>query len=315
MDDMIDAGPAEWAVFWAVVMIALGTDIVATRKESGAFTMPRAALWSALWIALALAFGVWVAVRFGREAGVTYLTAYLLEKSLSIDNVFVFVLIFSQTGIPAALQRRALFWGIFGALVMRAALIASGLYLLERFHWVIYPFAALLLYTALRILREEKRGDDLASATCTLCHTWISRVVPIAATAQGERFLVRSNGRLHATPFLVAIVAIEATDLAFAVDSIPAVLAVTREPYLVYTSNVLALIGLRSLYFLLAGLLRRLRFLRAGLAFMLVFVAGKLVVGDAIEISPFASLAVIAGTFTVSIIASWAFPALKRGRK
>jgi tellurite resistance protein TerC len=305
---MITAGPLDWAVFGAAVAIALVADLVSTRSGRGTLTLKQAALWSGMWIALSLAFAAWVAFRFGSDAGVSYLTAWLVEKSLSVDNLFVFVLIFSQTGIPPQLQRRALFWGVFGALLMRALLIGLGLFLFERFHWIVYPFAALLLFTAVRMLLEKERGGKLVKGTCTLCNTWIARVVPIAPDAKGEHFLVRKEGSWHATPFLVAIVAIELADLAFAVDSIPAVLAITQEPYLVYTSNVFALIGLRSLYFLLSGVIRKLRFLKTGLAVMLVLVAGKLLLSGVVEIPPLVSLAVIAITFTVSIVASYVFP-------
>ncbi len=254
---MVAAGPAEWAVFWTAVAVVLIVDIAVARAGGRTQTVRGAAVWSAAWIGLGLAFGAWVAVRFGGEAGLTYLTAYTLEKSLSVDNLFVFVLIFAQTGIPPALQHRALFWGIVGALIMRAVLIALGLYLLEQFHWVIYAFAALLVYAAVRTLRGDERQRKLVEASCSLCTSWIARFIPIAPVGKGARFLVREDGQLKATPLLVALVVIETSDLVFAIDSIPAVFAVTRDPFLVYTSNVFALLGLRSLYFVLAGAIRR----------------------------------------------------------
>ena len=272
-------------------------------------TLRSAALWSSAWIGLGVGFGAWLWLRFGAEAGLTYLTAYTLEKSLSVDNLFVFALIFSQTGIAPPLQHRALFWGIAGALVMRAVMIGAGVYLLARFHWVIYPFAALLVFAALRMLRGEEKERKLAEATCALCSSWVARFIPISTVAEGSRFLVRKQGRLMATPLLVALVAIEATDLLFAVDSIPAVLAVTRDPFLVYTSNVFALLGLRSLYFVLAGVMQGLRFLRVGLAVMLLFAAAKMLLAGVIDIPPGVSLALVAGIFTVAIAASRLFPA------
>ena len=306
---MVAAGPAEWTVFWTAVAVVLIVDIAVARAGGRAQTVRSAAMWSGVWIGLGLAFGAWVAVRFGGDAGLTYLTAYTLEKSLSVDNLFVFVLIFAQTGIPAALQHRALFWGIVGALIMRAVLIALGLYLLEQFHWVIYAFAALLVYAAVRTLRGEERQRKLVEASCSICTSWVARFIPITPVGKGARFLVREDGRLKATPLLVALVVIETTDLVFAIDSIPAVFAVTRDPFLVYTSNVFALLGLRSLYFVLAGAIRGLRFLHVGLAIMLLFVAAKMLLAGVVEIPPGVSLAAIAVIFTVAIVASRLFPA------
>jgi tellurite resistance protein TerC len=295
---------SEWAVFWTVVAAALAIDLAVSRTV----TLRGAALWSAIWIGLGLAFGAWIALRLGSDAGITYLTAYVLEKSLSVDNLFVFILIFSLTGITPDLQRRALFWGIVGALIMRAVLIALGVELLERFHWAVYPLALLLAYAAVRMLRSEEKQSRVVEQSCSLCTTWVARFIPIIPTLQGTRFLVRRDGRLMATPLLVALATIETTDLLFAIDSIPAVFAVTRDPFLVYTSNVFALLGLRSLYFLVAGAIRRLRFLRIGLAVMLLLAAAKLIVGDTIEIPALASLATIALVLTAAILASLLFP-------
>ena len=307
---MNGAGAADWAVFWGLVALVLVVDLAFARTHA----LRGAAIWSAAWIGLGLGFGAWVWLRFGGEAGLAYLTAYTLEKSLSIDNLFVFALIFQQTGIPPPLQRRALFWGIAGALLMRAVMIGAGVYLLARFHWLIYPFAVLLVYAAVRMLRGEEQQVRLAEATCALCSSWVGRVVPIHRAQEGSRFLVRKEGRLMATPLLVALIAIEATDLVFAVDSIPAVLAVTRDPFLVYTSNVFALLGLRSLYFVLAGVMRELRFLRPGLAVMLLFAAAKMVLGGLVEISPAVSLAVVGGILLLSVVASRLFPGRKPAR-
>ncbi len=295
----------DWIVFALVVAGALAVDLGVSRKTD----VRGAAKWSAVWIGLGLAFGLWIFLRQGADVGITYLTAYLLEKSLSVDNLFVFILIFSLTGIPAALQHRALFWGIVGALVMRGVLIGLGVELLERFHWAIYPLAALLVYAAVRMLRGTEIQSRYIEMGCAVCTSWVARFIPIIPTLQGSRFLVRKEGRLMATPLLVALAMIETTDLVFAVDSIPAVLAVTRDPFLVYTSNVFALLGLRSLYFLVANAVRRLRFLRVGLAIMLLLAAAKLAIGSAVEIPPLASLAAILVVFLAAIGASLAFPA------
>ena len=294
----------DWIVFWSVIAIALAVDFTVSRTTG----TRRAGLWSAVWIGLGLGFGAWIALRHGADAGVTYLTAYLLEESLSVDNLFVFILIFSLTGIPPDLQPRVLFWGIAGALAMRAAMIAAGVQVLEHFHWAIYPLAALLAYAAYRMLRGEERQTQLVEKGCALCSSWLARVMPIHPQLEGRRFLVRREGRWMATPMLVALAVIETTDLLFAIDSIPAVFAVTRDPFLVYSSNIFALLGLRSLYFLLAGVIRKLRFLRFGLAVMLLLAAGKLALGSMVEIPPLASLAAIVVIFGTAIGASLLFP-------
>ena len=295
---------SDWAVFWIVVAGALVVDLSASRKP----TPGAAALWSAIWIGLGLGFGAWIWLRHGADAGITYLTAYSLEKSLSVDNLFVFILIFSLTGIPAELQRRALFWGIVGALAMRAVLIGLGVELLDRFQWAIYPLALLLIYAAVRMLRGTEAQSRTIEKGCAVCTSWVSKIVPIIPTLQGTKFLVRKDGRLMATPLLVALAMIETTDLVFAVDSIPAVLAVTRDPFLVYTSNIFALLGLRSLYFLAANAIRRLRFLRFGLAAMLLLAAAKLMLGDVVHVPALVSLGAIVAVFGVSIAASLLFP-------
>jgi tellurite resistance protein TerC len=294
----------EWIVFFALVVGALAIDLAVSKKSD----TRSAAAWSAVWIALGLGFGGWISLRLGAEAGINYFTAYLLEKSLSVDNLFVFILIFSLTGIPAGLQHRALFWGIFGALVMRAVLIALGIELLERFHWAIYPLAALLAYAAWRMLRGEEQQSRFVEQQCAICESWLARFIPIDPRLHGARFLVRVNGRLMATPLLVALTVIETTDLLFAVDSIPAVLAVTRDPLLVYSSNVFALLGLRSLYFLLAGAIRKLQFLRIGLALMLLLAAAKLALGNVVHVPPLVSLGAIVVIMLVSVIASLLYP-------
>ena len=308
---MTTAGLVEWTVFWTVVGVALVADIVVARLGGRTPTMRNAALWSAAWIGLGLVFGAWVALRLGADAGITYLTAYLLEKSLSVDNLFLFVLIFTQTGIPARLQHRALFWGIVSALIMRAVLIALGVYLLERFHWVIYLFAGFLVFAAWRMLWGKEEEIKRIGASCALCTSWIGRFIPIMPVTTGTGFLIRKGGRLMATPLLVALVVIETTDLIFALDSIPAVFAVTRDPFLVYTSNVFALLGLRSLYFVLAGAIRDLRFLRTGLGIMLLLVAAKMLLADIVEIPPVVSLGVVVLIFGVAIVASRLFPGVR----
>lgn len=295
------AGNLEWAVFGALVAGLLLVDLAFGRRAS---LRRQAWLWSAIWIGVALGFGLWLTVRLGADIGLTYLTAYFLEKSLSVDNLVVFALVFSQTGIAPELQRRVLFWGVFGALAMRAVLIGSGIYLLERFEWLVYPFGALLAYAAFSMWRGEQQRRVWVETSCALCTSWISRFFPIVPEPHGERFIVKVGGKRHATPLLVALVAIEGADLLFAVDSIPAVLAITRDPFLVYTSNVFALLGLRSLYAVIGDLASRFRYLRLGLAALLVFVAAKLVLTGVVHIPPGVSLGVIAAILGLAAAAS-----------
>jgi tellurite resistance protein TerC len=309
---MSSAGAVEWTVFAALVAGLLFIDIAYASR--GARSRRSAWVWSAVWIGVALACGLWIAARLGSEAGLTYVTAYFLEKSLSVDNLVVFALVFSQTGIPPALQRRALFWGVVGALVMRAVLIGFGIYLLERFHWLVYPFGALLAYAAFRMWKGEQQRRVWIETRCTLCTSWISRFIPIVPESRGERFIVKVDGKRHATPLLVALVAIESADLLFAVDSIPAVFAVTRDPFLVYTSNVFALLGLRSLYVVIGDLITRFRYLRVGLAALLLFVSAKLALSGFVHIPPGVSLGIIVAILAVAAAASrWLPGPVSRG--
>jgi tellurite resistance protein TerC len=299
------AGTADWIVFAALVAGLLALDIGYASRGAQVRSRRKAWAWSAVWIGIALAFGAFVWLRLGRGAGVDYLTAYALEKSLSVDNLVVFALVFSQTGIPPAQQRRILLWGVIGALVMRALLIMGGVYLLTRFDWLVYPFAVLLLYAAVRMLRSESRERLWVENTCQLCSSWVGRFVPIAVEYHGQRFTVRRAGKRYATPLLVALVAIESADLVFAVDSIPAVLAVTRDPFIVYTSNVFALLGLRSLYAVIGDVFDRFPYLRMGLAVLLAFVAAKLALTGFVHIPSGVSLGVIALVLLAATAASF----------
>ena len=256
------------------------------------------------WIGVALAFGVWVVTAKGPTAAAEYYAAYLLEFSLSVDNIFVFVIVFSELHIPAEHQRRVLGWGIAGALVFRAVMITSGLALVQRFHWITYPFSALILFAAWRMLFAEERERRVVERACDVCSTWIARVIPVSPVLHGHDFWRREGGRLIATPLFVALAVIETTDIVFALDSVPAVLAVTRNPLIVYSSNVLAMFGLRSLYFVISDALGRLRFLRQGLAVVLVFTGGKMIGSGWVDISPGLSVSVIGLILGVTIVAS-----------
>ena len=258
----------------------------------------------AIWVGVALAFGVWVAVARGSTAATEYYAAYLLELSLSVDNIFVFVIIFSELHIPAENQRRVLAWGVAGALVFRAIMITTGIVLIQRFEWIVYLFGALILFAAWRLLFAEERERRVVAAACEVCSTWIARVVPVSPVLDGHRFWRREGRRLVATPLFVALAVIETTDIVFALDSVPAVLAITRNPLIVYSSNVLAMLGLRSLYFVVSDALDRLRFLRYGLAAVLVFTGAKMLCGRWVHISPGVSVGIIGIVLGVTIAVS-----------
>jgi len=257
-----------------------------------------------MWVGIGLAFGLWILAAQGGTAATEYYAAYFLEESLSVDNIFVFIIIFSELQIPAELQRRVLWVGILSALVLRGLMIVAGIALIARFEWVMYPFAALILFAAWRMLFGAERERKVVRGACNVCETWIARVVPVSPVLQGGAFWRREGGRLVATPLLVALVVIETTDLVFALDSVPAVLAITRNPLIVYSSNVMAMLGLRSMYFVLADALHRLRYLRPGLALILVFTATKMLATDWIHISAGVSVLVIGLVLAATIAAS-----------
>jgi tellurite resistance protein TerC len=301
-------------LFGVLVLSALALDLgLFNRQRDGQreLTLREAAARTAAWAALSLLFGLVVLALYGKYAALTFVTAYLLEQSLSIDNVFVFLLIFSELRVPPAQQRGVLLWGVIGALVMRALLIGAGLFLLNRFHWVVYPFAALIIFAAFRLLWGGQKQRELVVAACAICSTWVARIIPITPQYHGRLFWVRQaerGGRLVATPLLVALIIVETTDIVFALDSVPAVLAVTREPFIVYTSNVFAMLGLRSLYFVLAGIVERFRYLRIGLAAILIFFGARLLLSNVFEIPNGVSLGVIAAALALAVAASLKWP-------
>jgi tellurite resistance protein TerC len=258
----------------------------------------------AFWVAVGLAFGVWVAVARGAVAAAEYYAAYLLELSLSVDNIFVFVIVFSELHIPAEYQHRVLGWGVAGALFFRAVMIGAGIALIQRFQWIMYPFGGLILFAAWRMLFAEERERRVVAGACDVCSTWIARVVRVSPMPHGHDFWRREGGRLIATPLFVALVVIETTDIVFALDSVPAVLAVTRNPLIVYSSNVLAMFGLRSLYFVVSDALERVRYLRRGLAVVLVFTGAKMLTSEWVHISPGVSVGIIVVVLIVTIAVS-----------
>lgn len=311
----------------------LALDLGVFNRKSHEIKLKEALTWSAVWIGMAFAFcGVvwWLfdreassaaaqaataaaqagvagakAAISGHEAVMLFLTGYLLEKSLSVDNLFIFALLFGYFKVPANLQHRVLFWGIIGALVLRAAFILAGVALIEKFHWMMYVFGVIVLVSGIKMaMPGEKNVEPERNPLLRL----LRRFMPVTDTYQGQHFFVKREGRTWATPLFVVLIAIETTDLVFAVDSIPAVIAVTRDPFLVYTSNVFAILGLRALYFALAGLLNLFHYLGYGLAVVLSFIGIKMLLVDVVKINPMYSLAFVIFCITAAIVASLLWP-------
>jgi len=304
------ASPALWAGFLGFVAVMLALDLGVFHRRNHTINLREAAIWSGVWIGLALLFNGGIALRFGPEKGLEFLTGYLIEKALSVDNLFVFVVIFAFFKVPSELQHRVLFWGIIGALVLRAAFIFAGGALLEALHWAIYLFGGILLLTGVRLVVTS--GEEPHPEKNPVVRLF-SKVIPISPQYAGARFTVVEAGKRMATPLLLALVTVEVTDVVFAVDSIPAIFAVTRDPFIVFTSNIFAILGLRSLYFLLAGVIGKFRFLKIGLAGILLFVGAKMLASGVIKVPIGLSLAVVGGLLAASIVASLLFP--KRGDK
>ena len=290
-----------WAAFLLFVALMLSLDLGVFHRHAHTVTRKEAAIWSAVWIGLAGVFNVGVYALMGQQAGVEWTTGYVIEKSLSVDNIFIFLLIFSTFAVPPEFQHRVLFWGILGALVMRAALILAGAALLSTFHFIIYVFGAFLIITGLRFLRSSEETPSLEKNRLVRL---AKRFFPTTEGYEGQKFFTRRNGVLFATPLFLVLVLIESTDLVFAVDSVPAIFAITDDPFIVFTSNVFAILGLRSLYFVLSGYLSDLRYLRPALAAVLVFVGTKMALLDVYKIPSLVSLAVIVGILGVAIGAS-----------
>jgi len=289
-----------WAAFIVFVIAMLALDVFVLHRRAHEVSLREAGIWSTIWIALGLGFAGLVWAWDGSDTAQAYLAGYLIEKSLSVDNIFLFVAIFSAFAIPARYQHRVLMFGIIGALLMRAAFIAAGITLLEAIHPVIYVFCAVLLVAAFNMLRGDTHTAPEQSRAVKLLRRWL----PVTEELHGQRFVLRDGGRLLATPLLLALLVVETTDVIFAVDSIPAVLAVTTDPFVVYTSNVFALLGMRALYFLLAGAAGRFRYLRPGLAVILGGVAVKLLLADVVKFPAWSAPAFIAAVLAVVAAAS-----------
>ncbi len=294
-----------WIAFNGFVLLMLALDLGVFHRKAHEVSIKEAGAWSAVWIALALAFNYGLYLVKGEEPALQFLAGYLIEKSLSVDNIFVFVLIFGFFAVPAAYQHRVLFWGVLGALVMRGIFIAAGAALLAKFHWIIYVFGAFLIVTGIKMAVVRTEGiHPERNPLVRLAR----KLLPVSSEYHGQSFFVREGGRLVATPLLLVLLMVESTDLVFAVDSIPAIFAVTSDPFLVYTSNVFAILGLRSLYFLLAGVVEKFRYLKLGLSVVLAFVGVKMLLTDVAKIPIALSLAVIALVIAVSIALSLLLP-------
>ncbi len=290
-----------WVGFTAFVLVMLALDLGVFHRKAHAVSIREATIWSGVWVTLAMIFNLGLYWFQGPEPALQFFTGYLIEKSLSVDNIFVFALIFGYFAVPAVDQHRVLFWGILGALVMRAAFILAGSALLAQFHWILYVFGAFLIITGIRMARHQEL--EIHPEDNPLLKL-VRRLVPVTRDHHGHHFFVREAGRWMATPLFLVLVLLESTDLVFAVDSIPAIFAVTTDPFLVYTSNIFAILGLRSLYFLLAGVMGKFVYLKLGLSAVLVFVGTKMTITELYKIPSLVSLAVIAAILTASVVAS-----------
>jgi len=290
-----------WIVFAVIVGGLLSLDLFVFHRDAHAVRMREAAIWVTIWVTLGLAFGAYVFVTQGATKGAEYLAGYLIEYSLSMDNVFVFAVLFGYFAVPPQYQHRLLFWGVLGAIVFRAIFILAGTALLESFHFVIYIFGALLLFTAWRMVTA---GAEHADPGQNPILRLLRRFVRITDTYEGQRFFVRREGILWATPLFAALVAVETSDIMFAIDSVPAILAITTDTFIVFTSNAFAIMGLRSLYFLLAGLIERFEYLKYGLAALLAFAGVKMLLSDVFHIDVWVSLGIIVTILLVSVVVS-----------
>ena len=290
-----------WVGFNALVLVMLALDLGVFHRKAHVVTLREASAWTAVWVSLALLFNAGIWYFAGPQKGLEFLTGYLVEKSLAVDNIFVIALIFSYFAVPAAYQHRVLFWGILGALVMRGAFIAAGAYMLQQWHWIIYVFGGILLITGVKMaLRKDEAIDPEHNPVVRLARRWL----PLTPRYDGQKFWTIENGRRVATPLFLVLLLVEFTDLVFAIDSIPAIFAITSDPFIVYTSNVMAILGLRSMYFLLAGVVHKFVYLKFGLSLVLVFVGAKMMLIDVFKVPTTVSLAVIATVIGGSIALS-----------
>ncbi len=300
--------PALWIGFTVFVLAMLALDLGVFHRKAHEVHVKEALVWTGIWISLALAFNVGVYFFFGSDPALEFLTGYVIEKALSVDNIFVFLVLLQAFAVPAKYQHRVLFWGILGALVMRAIFIVLGASLLQHFQWVSYVFGAFLVFTGIKLLLQK---GDISTDGRNVVFRAFERLVPATSDYESGHFSVVRDGKRYATPLLLVLVAVETSDIVFAVDSIPAIFAITRDPFIVYTSNVFAILGLRALYFALAGMLGKFQYLKVGLSLVLAFVGAKMLIAPVYEIPVLGSLAVIAGLLGGSIVTSLLLPSIK----
>jgi tellurite resistance protein TerC len=297
-----------WIGFNVVVVALLILDLKVFHRKAHVIGIRESLLWSAFWIGLSLLFNLGIYFWRGSETALEFLTAYLIEKSLSVDNLFVFFLIFSYFAVPSLYQRKVLFWGILGAIVMRLAFILAGVTLVERFHWALYVLGAVLILAAIRLaVRKDAPVDPEKNVVLRL----FRRFIPVSEGYEGDRFFIRRAGRLVATPLIVVVLVVETTDIVFAVDSVPAVLGITLDTFIVYSSNVCAILGLRALYFALAGIMGMFRYLHYGLVTVLLFIGIKMLISDAYDMPVGVALGGVGGVLVVSIVVSLLHPLRK----
>ena len=305
---MNSGSPLVWTLFAAVVILALAVDLGIFHRHAHVVRIREAAIWTMVWAALALGFNAFIYYRFGGVKAAEFLQGYLLEYALSIDNVFVFLIVFRYFKVPQDQLHRVLFWGIIGAVVSRGIFIGAGAVIISRFHWVMYILGLFLVYTGIKIVFQKDGEVDPGRNPALRI---FRRLVPTVSSYQGQKFLIRKDGRIFATPLLVVLVVVEMTDVMFAVDSIPAIFGVTTDVFIVFTSNIFAILGLRSLFFLIEGLVSKLRFLKVGVAAILTFIGVKILIKGWWDMPVLLSLGILAGVLIISTIASLVFPAPK----
>ena len=296
-----------WIGFNLFVVVMLALDLGVFHRKQHTVKVKEALIWSAIWITLALVFNVGIYYTLGQQKALEFLTGYVVEKSLSIDNLFVFILLFGFFKVESKLQHRVLFWGVLGAIVLRAIFIFAGVALINQFHWIIYIFGAFLVYTGIKMLFEN--DDNEVHPDRNPVVKWIKRIYPVASNDEKGSFFRRIDKKLHITPLFIVLLLIEVSDLIFAVDSIPAILSISNDTYIVFTSNIFAIMGLRSLYFAVSEVMGLFRYLKYGLAAILAFVGVKMCISSIFEIPISLSLLFILGTVTISVLLSKLIPA------
>jgi tellurite resistance protein TerC len=295
--------PLMWGVFAVIVVTALALDLFVFHRKAHSPSFRESAMWVVVWVALALGFNLWIYLQYGSKPALEFLAGYLVEEALSVDNIFVFIVIFRYFGTPSEYRHRVLFWGILGAVVMRGLFVVAGVALISRFHWIIYIFGAFLLYTGIKLLTHSEVEIDPEKNPVI---GFLRRHLRIVPRHEGQTFLVReADGKLWATPLLVVLLVIEATDVVFAVDSIPAIFGITKDPFIIFTSNIFAVLGLRAMYFVLHGLMDRFEYLHYGLGLVLAFVGLKMLLEKWVHVPIQVSLGVIVVLLGGAVLISW----------